>query len=184
MPTFEYSALSSSGQKVSGVLAGASEQAVLGELETRKLVPVSIKARAEGGGSWAAFTQGRVSARVLGNSYLQLSDLLRAGVPLLRSLKLLANRKSRPVLANIFRQLAEAVEKGSDLGAAMSNSTHAFPPVHIAMVRAGEKGGFLEEVLTRLGNLVVKQAEMKAKSEMQQMELQHKAQLEQMKMQH
>ena len=48
MPTFEYQALSSSGQKVAGILAGASEQAVLSELETRKLVPVAIKERGEG----------------------------------------------------------------------------------------------------------------------------------------
>lgn len=159
MPTFEYTALSGSGERVAGVLAGASEQAVLVELESRRLVPVSIKAQKERSQGRA----GRIPQRALANSYLQMSDLLRAGVPLLRSLKLLAGRKSKPAVSAVFRELADAVEKGSDLGAAMSNLAGVFPPVHVAMVRAGEKGGFLEDVLARLGTLVMKQAEMRSK---------------------
>jgi general secretion pathway protein F/type IV pilus assembly protein PilC len=159
VPTFEYTALSGSGERVAGVLAGASEQAVLVELESRRLVPVSIKAQKERSQGRA----GRIPQRALANSYLQMSDLLRAGVPLLRSLKLLAGRKSKPAVSAVFRELADAVEKGSDLGAAMSNLAGVFPPVHVAMVRAGEKGGFLEDVLARLGTLVMKQAEMRSK---------------------
>lgn len=159
MPTFEYTALSGNGQRVAGVLAGASEQAVLVELESRRLVPVSIKARAEKGPGRA----GRIPARALATSYMQMSDLLRAGVPLLRGLKLLAGRRARPAVSAVFRELAEAVEKGSDLGAAMANLPGVFPPVHVAIVRAGEKGGFLEDVLAKLGTLVMKQAEMKSK---------------------
>jgi type II secretory pathway component PulF len=160
VPTFEYQALSSTGQPVSGVLAGASEQAVLAELETRRLVPTQIR---ETSSDAPKLGRRRVSDRALGNSYTQLSDLLRAGVPLLRGLKLLANRRSKPALAAVFKELAEAVEKGSDLGAAMANNPTVFPPVHVAMVRAGEKGGFLEEVLQRLGTLVIKQADLKSK---------------------
>jgi general secretion pathway protein F/type IV pilus assembly protein PilC len=141
------------------VLAGASEHAVLVELESRRLVPVSIRETRERGRGRG----GHVSARALANSYLQMSDLLRAGVPLLRGLKLLAGRRAKPAVSAVFRELAEAVEKGSDLGAAMANQPAIFPPVHVAMVRAGEKGGFLEEVLQRLGTLVLKQAEMRSK---------------------
>jgi general secretion pathway protein F/type IV pilus assembly protein PilC len=159
VPTFEYTALSGNGERVAGNLAGASEHAVLVELESRRLVPVSIKARQERSQGRA----GRIPARSMANSYLQMSDLLRAGVPLLRSLKLLAGRKAKPAVSAVFRELADAVEKGSDLGAAMSNLPGVFPPVHVAMVRAGEKGGFLEEVLQRLGTLVMKQAEMRSK---------------------
>ncbi len=159
MPTFEYTALSGNGDRVAGILAGASEHAVLVELESRRLVPVSIKAKAER----SAGRGGRIPARALATSYLQVSDLLRAGVPLLRSLKLLAGRRAQPAVSAVFRQLADAVEKGSDLGAALSSLPAVFPPVHVAMVRAGEKGGFLEDVLQRLGTLVMKQAEMRSK---------------------
>ena len=139
MPTFEYTALSITGQRIAGVLAGASEQAVLLELESRRLVPVSIQPRAERGVAGGK----RIAGRALANSYLQTSDLLRAGVPLLRALKLLAGRRAKPAISAVFRELADAVEKGSDLGAAMANIPAVFPPVHVAMIRAGEKGGFL-----------------------------------------
>lgn len=163
MPTFEYQALSANGQPVAGVLAGASEQAVLAELENRRLVPTEIRETSQGAGAVGAWGGRRVSDRALGYSYTQLSDLLRAGVPLLRGLKLLSNRRSKPVLAGVFKELAEGVEKGADLGAVMANIPSVFPPVHIAMVRAGEKGGFLEDVLQRLGALVIRQAELKSK---------------------
>jgi len=165
VPTFEYQALSSGGKKVAGVLAGASEQAVLSELETRRLVPVSIK-ESDGSGLSGMFGgkgKRKVGARSLGTSYTQLSDLLKAGVPLLRGLKLLGSRRSDPVLASVFKDLGEAVEKGSDLGAAMGTMPTVFPPIHIAMIRAGEKGGFLEDVLERVGVLVIRQAELRSK---------------------
>ncbi|QOJ01712.1 MAG: type II secretion system F family protein [Phycisphaeraceae bacterium] len=158
MPTFEYNALSRSGERVAGVLSGASEQAVLAELESRNLTPVSLEERAE-----ATRRGGRVGARALGMAYVQMGDLLRAGVPILRSLRLIAGRKSQPRLAEAFRELSEAVASGEDLGSAMARRPDCFPPVQVAMVRAGERGGFLEAVLTRLGTLVIGQADLKAK---------------------
>lgn len=158
MPTFEYTALSAGGQRVEGVLAGATEQAVLAELESRQLTPVAIEARE------AAVARRRgVSARKLAMSYTQLADLLHAGVPLLKSLKLLAGRKSSSRLAQVFRELSEAVSAGEELAESMSRRPEVFPRVHIAMVRAGEKGGFLEAVLARLGQLVAAQAELRGK---------------------
>lgn len=159
MPTFEYTALNAAGQRVAGVLAGASEQAVLTELEARALTPVSIEAQEEARRLWKR----RISGRRLAATYLQLSDLLRAGVPLLRGLRLLGHRKSDPTLSAVFRDIAEAVSQGSDLGEAMSRHPGVFPRVHIAMVRAGEKGGFLEQVMKRLGLFVMSQAELRGK---------------------
>jgi general secretion pathway protein F len=155
---FEYTALTVGGQRVQGSLVGASEQAVLAELETRHLTPVAIKERLGGGG----FRRG-VSARALGESYEQVSDLLKAGVPLLRGLRVLSGRRSTPTLSAEYRRLADALEKGGDLASAMAESPRLFPPVHVAMVRAGERGGFLEEIFANLGRLVLKQAELRAK---------------------
>lgn len=157
MATFRYTALTATGQRVSGSLAGPSEQAVLAELEARHLTPVDIEEGVD------RKSTGRVPTRRLAEAYGQMSDLLRAGVPLLRSLKLLGGQKSRGRLAGVFRGLAESVEKGADLGAAMSNAGGVFPTVHVAMVRAGEKGGFLEQVLARLNVLVTRQAELKSR---------------------
>ncbi|MEX2217324.1 MAG: type II secretion system F family protein [Phycisphaerales bacterium] len=162
MPVFEYTALNPGGERTTGVLNGSTEQAVLAELESRRLVPVSIRARAERarGGLGG---RGRVSARRLGTTYLQLSDLLRAGVPLLRSMRLLANRRSSARLGEVLRDMTEAVSQGTELSEAMARHTGVFPRVHIAMVRAGERGGFLEQVMARLGQFVMGQAELRSK---------------------
>jgi general secretion pathway protein F/type IV pilus assembly protein PilC len=95
--------------------------------------------------------------------YQQLADLLRAGVPLLRGLRVLGGRKSTPALSAAFRRLGDAVAQGDDLGKAMAAEPEVFPPIHVAMVRAGERGGFLEGVLTRLAELVAAQADLRAK---------------------
>lgn len=159
MATFRYSAITAAGDRVEGTLTGDSEQAILAELDSRSLTPVRVEeakvsARASGK---------RLPTRQLGESYTQLADLLRAGVPLLRGLRLLGGRKSRPKVSSVFAALASDVEKGSDLAAAMEQRTESFPPLHIAMIRAGERGGFLDSVLAQLGSLVIKQADLNGK---------------------
>ncbi len=158
MSEFRYTAVNVGGGRVSGTLSAPSEQAAIAELETRSLTPVSVTER----GSRPQIRRG-VGARKLATAYQQLADLLHAGVPLLRSLKLLGGRKSQPRVSEVFRQLAEAVEDGEQLADAMAKREDVFPPVQVAMVRAGEKGGFLEEVLARLAQLVQGQAELRAK---------------------
>lgn len=157
MPTFEYQALDASGVRQTGTLAGASEQAVLYELESRRLIPVAVVERA------GRVRRGRIPTRWLATSYAQLADLLGAGVPLLRALKLLSGKASKPRLAAVFTEIADRVAEGDELAAAMGDRPDAFPRVHVAMVRAGEKGGFLEDVLARLAAFVAGQNELRAK---------------------
>lgn len=157
VPTFAYIAVDPAGSRVRGELAGPSEAAVLAELESRKLTPVDVSLA-------GASTAGPrpLPIRQLAAAYIQLADLLRAGVPLMRSLRILAGRKGNPRFAAVFSELAEAVASGEDLGEAMARRPTIFPPVHVAMVRAGERGAFLESVLSSLGKLVLGQAELRS----------------------
>lgn len=159
MPTFRYQAIDSSGQAVAGKLAGASEAAILGELAERSLVPVEVLAEKPR----ASFKRKGLGSRQLATAYQQVADLLRAGVPLMRAIALLARGKSKPRRAEVFRQLAESLSRGEELADAMAAQEGVFPPTHIAMVRAGEKGGSLEPVLVRLAAMVKAQAELRAK---------------------
>lgn len=158
MASFRYIAVSAAGARVSGEIAAPNEQAVLAELEVRQLTPVKVEARVE-----RAARGARIPVRHLAEAYGQVADLLRAGVPLMRALKLLGSLKSRPNVARAFGKLAESVEKGSDLAAAMEEQAGAFATVHVAMVRAGERGGFLDQVMARLAKLVTAQADLRAK---------------------
>lgn len=159
MPSFEYTAISDSGNRVSGVLAAASEAAVLADLEARQLTPLSVaeqheRKRVLGSG---------VSAARLGRAYTQIADLLRAGVPVMRVLSLLGRQKSHKRMATVFRGLAEHVGDGGEISDGMEMQPDVFPRIHVAMVRAGERGGFLEQVFARLGQFVLGQAELKSK---------------------
>lgn len=174
------------GERVAGTITAASQEAVLAELEARRLVPVNVSESAGRpsllslanqvlGGAPASSAPAsaapgqpglfrrRISARVLATAYQQIADLLRAGVPLMKALRLLAGNKTNPRLATAFKALADAVAEGTDLGDAMAAQPENFHSVHVAMVRAGERGGFLEQVMARLAKLVDSQAEMRAK---------------------
>ncbi|MEQ8845690.1 MAG: type II secretion system F family protein [Phycisphaerales bacterium] len=159
MPTFRYQAVDANGHTVMGKLAGASEAAILGELAERSLVPIEVQAEK----ARASFKRKGLGPRQLATAYQQVADLLRAGVPLMRAITLLSRGKSKPRRAEIFRQLAEAVSRGEELADAMAAQEGVFPQTHIAMVRAGERGGSLEPVLVRLATMVKAQAELRGK---------------------
>lgn len=158
MATFSYIARDEAGQRIEGKVAAASTQAVLADLHSRHLAPVQVKEVRE-----QRRVQRRVSARHLATVYRQLGDLLHAGVPLLRALKLLGRSKSNVRLAKVMAAVADAVAEGSRLADAMAAHGDVFPPVQIAMVRAGERGGFLELVLQRMAFFLEQQADLRAK---------------------
>lgn len=162
MASFAYTAVSSSGSKSTGVISAPTRAAAAAEIKRKSLTPISVTE--VGGASESGVGRGRsIKQRELAIAYQQVADLLNAGVPLLRSLKLVSNRKDAPALSGAFKGLAELVEDGEELAAAMQQQEARFPYVHIAMVRAGEKGGFLESSLHRLSTLVLRQVELREK---------------------
>lgn len=148
---------------MSGVLTAENYQVALRMLDEQALYPVKV---AEGikTGSMRFSRRRRVKTHELTTFYSQLADLLRAGVPMLRSLDVLS--KSGPAaggLTQILKELREDVAGGMALGEAMAKHPRAFSPLHSAMVRAGEQGGFLEDVLSRIAVFCEKQDELRNK---------------------
>jgi len=163
MPTFTYKARTTDGRTVSGVLTAESQQAALRTLDQRALLPVELT---EGTGAQRSLLLGRrkqIKGRVLAQFYGQLADLLRAGVPVLRSLDVLVRQASEPALTEILREVREDVAGGSSLGDAMEKHPNAFSELHVSMVRAGERGGFLEDVLARIAVFTERQDELRSK---------------------
>jgi len=166
MASFRYTAISPDGAKKRGVLDVSSHAAALAELDRRSLRPVELEEHAGAPGKLpmpGPLRKGRVPAPDLALAYTQVGDLILAGVPLLRSLQLIGRRKTSPGVARVFAKLAEEVEDGEELASAMAKRPEAFRPIHIAMIRAGEKGGFLEASLHRLGAFVQHQVELRRK---------------------
>ncbi|MCI0456606.1 MAG: type II secretion system F family protein [Gemmataceae bacterium] len=161
MPDYSYTALASTGQRSQGIITATSEREALTILDQRGLYPVSIKtARASGarGGS-----RKRIRPRQMATFYSQLADLLRTGVPLLRSLDILERQAANPNLGAVVREVRAKVADGTSLADAMNQHPRAFTELAISMVRAGQEGGFLEDVLKRIADFTEQQEDLKSR---------------------
>lgn len=161
MPDFRYTARQPSGQLVSGVLTAGSERDVLASLADQTLFPVRVEPVREAvAHSWFGH---RVRRRHLAVMYGQLSDLLRSGVPLLRSLEILERQSAQPALAEVLHTVREKVADGKTLADAMREHPRVFDELTISMVRAGQEGGFLEDVLRRVAQFTDHQEDLKGR---------------------
>jgi general secretion pathway protein F len=164
MASFHYIARNLQGQRVTGVLQAASDAAALRALDDRKLFPVQVTPAAEPGqGLLAQLSAGRVRASEVGAVYSQLADLLGAGLPLLRALSTLTRTNANPTLVALIQKVHDDVAAGKSLADAMSQHPKAFTQLHCAMLRAGERGGFVEQVLTNLSTFIERQDELRGK---------------------
>ncbi len=159
MGSFEYTARNRNGVLVRGVLEAASQRELLHRLAEQGLFVVSVRetrtARPVSGG--------RVRARHVAWFYGALADLLQAGVPLLRALEVLEGQTSHAALASVIEQLRADVAEGMSLAEAMARHPRVFSELAVSMVRAGQEGGFLEDVLRRIADFTEHQEEIKAR---------------------
>ncbi len=162
MPTFSYRAVAKDGGAVTGSLTAENYQVAMRMLEERSLVPVNVREGAVAAKSLTGGTK-KIKLRYLTTFYSQLADLLRAGVPMLRSLDVLARQSANAALTEIIREVREDVSGGMALAEAFEKHPNAFNHLHCAMIRAGESGGFLEDVLSRISVFAERQDELRNK---------------------
>lgn len=165
MPDFTYEALKRDGKSSTGTIAANSEREAALALDAKGLFPMRIalaKSQASGVASGFSFAK-RVRQRHLATLYSQLADLLQSGVPLLRSLEILERQSINPTLQSILRDVRGRVADGTGLAQAMAMHPKAFDELAVSMIRAGQEGGFLEDVLKRIAAFVEHQEDLKAK---------------------
>nr|WP_320051371.1 type II secretion system F family protein [uncultured Desulfuromonas sp.] len=172
--TYDYKAISSQGDVVTGQLQAGSEAAAATVLQQRGLTPLRIQAAGGTaapkkapvkvkaakpvvqGRSIKRFSlptlQRRASTRDLVMFSQDLAALLAAGVPLPRSLKIIAELVEKKSFEAVIVDLHEQIKQGSTFWEALENHPHYFSPVFVHMVKAGEAGGVLDRVLERLGS--------------------------------
>jgi general secretion pathway protein F len=162
MPDFQYIARELSGTQVTGVLSAGTEREVMGLLSAKNLFPLEIR-MAEHAKAQQARKGRRVAGRVLAVFYTQLADLLRAGVPLLRSLNTLERQTQNGTLKTVVSEVRDAVADGTRLAEAMRLHPMVFSDLAVSMVRAGEEGSFLEDSLARLAEFTEHQEDLKGR---------------------
>src|SRR5450756_701142 len=177
MPTFSYRALKADGKFAEGLLDAAGRPDALRQIETLGLRPVNVTekaaAAAKNGSAPSSapatgnlsfkFGSKKVSAKELENFTRLLSSLLAAGVPLSRALVILQREASSPAAKSTWKKVNDQVVDGLSLADAMSKAPETFPRVYVAMVEAGETGGFLDVVLAQIAEFQAREKDLKSK---------------------
>ncbi len=174
MPVFQYRALQADGAIAEGQLEAPGRPEAFRQMEGLGLRPVSLSEKAAAAAktsvlpaSLASFSfrkrTGKISARILENFTRLLSSLLAAGVPLSRALVILYKEASTPAANTKWKEIHDYVIDGMSLADAMGKSPDTFPRVYVAMVQAGETGGFLDLVLAQIADFQSREKELKSK---------------------
>jgi general secretion pathway protein F len=152
MAEYLYKATTLNGQTVEGAMDGKDEEAIIQSLHQLGYIPIRIISQQEKGAGLRLppFLRQRVGVKNLLTFTQELSTLISAGLPLDRSLNILGTLTENATLRETVKDVLKKVEGGNSLAEAMGNHPRVFPKLYINMVRAGESGGFLETILSRL----------------------------------
>jgi type II secretory pathway component PulF len=163
MATFAYKAIDVSGQQVADRIVASDRTTAIEELFEKNLNPVSVERLEEGRpeGLFARF--GGVSRREIDAFTRQLANLLAAGVPMSRALGILSREAARTAPKKLWALVHDQVAGGMALADALSLNPRAFSPIYVAMVRAGETGGFLDVVLEQIATFRAREADLKGR---------------------
>src|ERR1051325_10443204 len=187
MPKYNYVAMDSHGKETKGTLEVASQNEAIGRVKEMGLFPTKIveiekvkekpdkkagKPAAKAAGKKGSALQfqikipglsGKVKSKVLTTFTRQLATLVDAGLPLLRGLRVLEKQEKHPTLRTIIGELALSIEGGSTFSEGLAQHPKVFNRLYVNMVKAGELGGVLEVVLTRLSEFQEKAQKIKGK---------------------
>jgi general secretion pathway protein F/type IV pilus assembly protein PilC len=158
---FKYTARERTGGQVTGVLAAESLQEANRLLRDKALFPVRVEKAVDL--QTLRPGRGRVSQSALATFYAQISDLLRSGVPLLKSLEILKRQSANPRLKEVLTDIHKRVAEGESVADAMKAHQNIFGELSVSMVRAGQEAGFLEDVFKRVSVFTEKQEELRGK---------------------
>jgi general secretion pathway protein F len=164
MALFSYKAINSLGETEEGVRDAADEQGLIVALQSEGYIPIRVApatARSFLGFSLGA-KQSRLSQKEIGLLTGELATLLESGLPLDRSLSVLMDLTAdNERLSKLIGRVLERVKGGSSLADALEKQAGVFSKFYINMIRAGEAGGSLGEVLTRLSDYLERSRELK-----------------------
>jgi type IV pilus assembly protein PilC len=179
MARFKYVAMDSTGSETQGVLDAENESQAVSILRANGLFPTRVAEVQTGASRRAAparkskgmqaeiklpkFLTGRVKAKQLMVFTRQLATLVDAGLPLLRGLRILLKQEKNQGLRDAVSAMGEAVEGGSTFSEALAQHPRIFDDLFVNMVRAGEAGGVLDVVLSRLAEFMEKAERIKSR---------------------
>jgi len=171
MPTFQFEAMDATGQEIKDVIEAPNQEEAQATIRQMGYFVTKIsekKSRAAGERAKAkktgkTFSLGRVKSKTLTTFTRQLSILQDAGLPILRSLRILQNQAKPGALRNCLIDVCDEIEGGATLSEAMAKSPKGFDRLYVNMIKAGEAGGALEIILRRLAEFQERSQALKRK---------------------
>jgi len=178
MANFQYIALDAKGEQTTGTVQAGAEADAVAQLRAQGLYPTQViqegkgklsvagkkaAAKARGKRKARGKTGGRIKPKILMIFTRQLATLIDSGLPLLRGLTVLGKQEPNPVLRGTINSLADSVQGGSTFSESLAQHPRIFDKLYVNMVKAGELGGVLEVVLTRLAEYQEKAHKLKNK---------------------
>jgi general secretion pathway protein F len=166
MTAFSYKATTRDGKVVEGLIEAENERAVLVKLQDLGYLPLRIAAGSKGGSSMFAFNFSAQRRRKVRTKDLlmftqELKTLLRAGLPLDRSLMILEQLTEKGVFQEIIHDVIGKIKGGKTLADAMADHPDVFPKVYVNMIRAGESGGVVPQVLEEVSAYLERSVELR-----------------------
>ena len=161
MPLYSYKAARPGGEVVEGELEAPDEATLIRQLQDEGLLPIRTR-RADRGLRGLLRRRGpRIDAEQVLHFTRELATLLEAGLTLDRALAILADLADDPALKQVIEGVREKVQGGDSLSAALAAQGKVFSPLYLSMVRAGEAGGVLHQVLERLADYLERSHELR-----------------------
>ena len=171
MPIFKYEAMDSQGVEIKDEIEALSEKEALSKIRnmgyfptkvndqggTKKTVKRASKSRSRRG------AKGKAKIKVITQFARQLSTLQDAGLPILRSLRILEEQQKRGVFKKVVGYIADDIEGGATLSEAMARFPKCFDRLFVGMIAAGETGGVLDLILSRIADFMEKAQKLKAR---------------------
>lgn len=158
MPIFSYRATTPDGTIVEGVIEAADEPTAIDRLKNSGIIPLKINTSSEG-------TRRKFSLMSSKGDILtfttELSALLGAGLPIDRSLNILADISENKEMKNVIQSILRSIREGSSFSDALQKHSKVFPKLYVNMIRAGEAGGVLDIVLDKLNEFLESTRELK-----------------------
>ncbi len=171
MPVFQYEALDAQGVGVKDQIDALSEKEAISKIRNLGYFPTKVAqqagvkktaARAAAKPKRRRGAGGRVRVKLITQFARQLSTLQDAGLPILRSLRILEEQQKAGTFKRVIGYTAEDIEGGSTLSEAMARFPRAFDRLFVSMVAAGETGGVLDLILSRIADFMEKAQKLKA----------------------
>ena len=163
MAVFNYAVRDKMGKVVKGQLEGDSKEAVRAKLTQMGYIILELDSRGAFASLGAISFRGRVKPKDITIFARQFSTMINAGLSLTKCLSILSTQTDSAALREVIGQIAKDVEAGQSLSDSMVKHPRTFPPIFVNMVRAGETGGVLDEVLLRVADHFEREAALKGR---------------------